>query len=120
MVEDRSRSSKQQQQRSSRSSKKKLIVEVVGGVQSIVQSSCTAKQVKREGVGESLPKKGSCWLPKKIEQLLPNIEVVEVVDRRPEVVIGKQQTEVVGKTEVEVVDSSSKEVVEVVDRSRSS
>jgi len=26
---------------------------------------------------------------KKIEQLLPNIEVVEVVDRRPEVVVGK-------------------------------
>ena len=58
------------------------VVEVVGGV----QSSCTAKQAKDERGGESLPKKDSCWLPKKIEQLLPNIEVV---DRRPEVVVGK-------------------------------
>jgi len=28
-------------------------------------------------------------LTKKIEQLLPNIEVVEVVDRRPKIVVGK-------------------------------
>jgi len=36
-----------------------------------------------------LPKKAVAGCQKKIEQLLPNIEVVEVVDRRPEVVVGK-------------------------------
>ena len=33
-----------------------------------------------------MPKKRQLLVAKKIEQLLPNIEVVEVVDRRPEVV----------------------------------
>ena len=42
-----------------------LIVEVVGGVQSIVQSSCTAKQAKEDRGGESLPKKRQLLVAKK-------------------------------------------------------
>ena len=42
-----------------------LIVEVVGGVQSIVQSSYTAKQAKEERGGESLPKKAVAGRQKK-------------------------------------------------------
>ena len=88
-------------------------------------------------------KKKQLLVAKKIEQLLSNIDLVEVVDKRLEVVevvdrsrsnrsswqkievVDSSSREVVDRSrsswqKTKVVDSSSREVVEVVDRSRSS